>query len=204
MQQATTQNAVVLAWPASTDNVGVVGYGVYRDLTQIASPADPTVTLSGLACGSSTPYKVDAVDAAGNRSALGTAYVQTAACADSQPPTAPTNLAVMAKTTSSLSLGWSPSSDNVGVAGYHVSAGGSPVATVTQPGATLTGLACGTAYSISVDAFDTAGNRSTLVVDEGLDGRVRRAITAPAGRYDAALRTHRARGLQHLADAVSP
>src|SRR5262249_12051654 len=53
VQQATTQNAVVLAWSPSTDNVGVVGYGVYRDLIKIGSPADPTVTLSGLTCGSS-------------------------------------------------------------------------------------------------------------------------------------------------------
>ena len=28
-QEATTQTAVVLAWDASTDNVGVVSYGIY-------------------------------------------------------------------------------------------------------------------------------------------------------------------------------
>ncbi len=161
VQLATSQSAVVLAWNASTDSVGVVGYGVYRNLVRVASPAEPTVTLSGLACGSSTAYQVDAVDAAGNRSPLGTAFVQTGSCSDAQPPTAPGNLAVTSRTATSLSLAWSASSDDVGVAGYRVSVGGAPVATVTQTSATVSNLSCGTTYPVSVDAFDAAGNRST-------------------------------------------
>ncbi len=86
VQLATTRDAVVLGWHASTDDVGVVGYGVYKGLARIASTVDPNVTLSGLACGTTTPYQVDAVDAAGNRSPLGTAYVQAAACGTAPAP----------------------------------------------------------------------------------------------------------------------
>ena len=85
-QVATSDDAVVLAWNPSADNVGVVGYGVYRNLQRVASPSEPTVPLAGLACGSSYDYAIDAVDAAGNRSSLARAYVQTSACASSPEP----------------------------------------------------------------------------------------------------------------------
>src|SRR5438105_31076 len=78
-------SAVVLAWDPSTDNVGVVGYGVYRSggLLSVVNTSTPTVTLNGLSCGSTYQYAVDAVDAAGNRSARASAWVQTAGCSDS-------------------------------------------------------------------------------------------------------------------------
>ena len=160
-QAATTQNEVVLTWTPSSDDVGVVGYGVYRNLVPMSSPAEPTVTLSGLACGTTYTYAVDAVDAAGNRSLFGSAYVKTASCGDGQPPSAPSGLAVTAKTQTSASVAWSPSTDDVGVAGYHVRRNGMIVATSTQPSATVSSLVCDATYTIGVDAFDGAGNQST-------------------------------------------
>ena len=132
-QVATSDDAVVLAWNPSADNVGVVGYGVYRNLQRIASPSDPTVPLAGLACGSSYDYAVDAVDAAGNRSLLAKAYVQTSACPSSSPPppapapspdtqapSTPSGLAAASVTQSALTLSWNPSTDNVQVTGYDL------------------------------------------------------------------------------------
>ena len=69
-------------------------------------------------------------------------------------------LTLIAKTELSLQVSWSPSSDNVGIAAYHVSLGGVSVLDVTQPSATLQNLACGTAYSVGVEASDAVGNRS--------------------------------------------
>src|SRR4249920_620181 len=160
-QAATTQNEVVLRWAPSSDDVGVVGYGVYRDLALMSSPAEPTVTLSGLACGTTYTYAADAADAAGNRSLLGSAYVTTAACPDRQPPSAPSGLAVTAKTQTSASVAWSPSTDDIGVAGYDVRRDGTIVATSTETSATVSSLVCGATYTIGVDAFDVAGNEST-------------------------------------------
>jgi chitodextrinase len=159
-QQATTQNAVVLAWDPSSDNVGVVGYGVYRNLLPVANTSDPSVTLSGMTCGSAYQYTVDAVDAAGNRSPRGSAWVQTAGCSDGEAPTAPSGLTVTSHTADSLGLSWTASSDNVAVAGYRVSLGSAVVATVTETNASLSNLPCGMKYTVSVDAFDAAGNRS--------------------------------------------
>jgi chitodextrinase len=79
---------------------------------------------------------------------------------DTQPPSTPTGLAATGATQSSISTSWQASSDNVGVAGYDVFVNGSKVGTATGTSFTFTGLACGTQYTLAVDAFDGAGNRS--------------------------------------------
>ena len=160
-QAATTQSSVLLEWSASADNVGVVGYGVFRSQLSVVAPVQPAATLTGLSCGSTVEYSVDAVDAAGNRSARRSAWVTTAECSDGQPPSTPQGLTLTSQTSTSLSLSWSPSSDNVAVAGYRVTNGGVPVATGTQTSASVPGLTCNTAYVIGVDASDAAGNRSS-------------------------------------------
>ena len=58
-----------LAWNASTDNVGVTGYKVYRDGKQIATTGSTSYTNSELSPGSTYSYHVKAYDAAGNLSA---------------------------------------------------------------------------------------------------------------------------------------
>jgi hypothetical protein len=68
---ALDSNSIQLAWQASTDDVGVVGYHVYRD--GATSPAATLTTGtswtdSGLQPSSTHSYTVDAFDAAGNTS----------------------------------------------------------------------------------------------------------------------------------------
>ena len=68
---AVTATSVDIAWTASTDNVGVTAYRVFRDGVQLAQlPDTPTVFHdSGLAPGSTHRYTTKAVDGAGNASA---------------------------------------------------------------------------------------------------------------------------------------
>ncbi len=79
---------------------------------------------------------------------------------DTQPPTAPTGLRSTGVTTSAVSLAWTASTDNVGVTGYDVLAGGAVRATATAPAATVTGLVASTGYTFTVRARDAAGNVS--------------------------------------------
>jgi len=79
-----TQTSVSLAWNASTDNVGVSGYGVYRNGASVATTTSTSSTVSGLACGTTYTFAVDAYDAAGNRSAKASLSAATSAC----PPAA--------------------------------------------------------------------------------------------------------------------
>lgn len=83
--------------------------------------------------------------------------------ADTQPPSAPSQLTAPAKTYNSVSLSWGASTDNVGVTGYEVfvNAGTSPAATTSgATSVTVTGLAANTTYTFTVKARDAAGNRS--------------------------------------------
>jgi hypothetical protein len=82
--------------------------------------------------------------------------------ADTAPPLVPTNLAATAVTSSSVSLTWTASADNVGVAGYHVFRNNAQVATTTGASYTDIGLTASTAYTYTVNAFDAAGNVSAV------------------------------------------
>ncbi len=63
----TPPNTVVLTWTASTDNIGVAGYEVYRNGVLATTVTTPTATLTGLT--GNNYYQVLAFDAAGNKSA---------------------------------------------------------------------------------------------------------------------------------------
>jgi chitodextrinase len=158
------QTSLTLNWNASTDNVGVVGYGVYSNGKLVASPTSTGYVLTGLSCGTSYSVAVDAYDAAGNRSSQATVTTSTVACPDNQPPTVPTAIAVGSRTTTSISITWTASTDNVGVVGYDLFAdpfaGSTKVGTATATAYTFTGLSCGASYTLGVDAYDAAGNRS--------------------------------------------
>ncbi|MFC4591078.1 galactose-binding domain-containing protein, partial [Sphaerisporangium corydalis] len=78
---------------------------------------------------------------------------------DTQPPTAPGNLAVTAKTATSVTLTWTASTDNVAVTGYQVHRGDT-IVNATGTTTTITGLTPATAYTFTVTARDAAGNNS--------------------------------------------
>src|SRR5205085_9928398 len=65
---AATANSVTVEWDQSSDDVGVDGYGVYRDVTRVADTSSTSFTVDGLSCGTEYKLAVDAYDAAGNRS----------------------------------------------------------------------------------------------------------------------------------------
>jgi endoglucanase len=69
----TTASSVPLSWTASTDNVAVTGYDVFRDGTRVVTTASTAFTDVGLAASTSYGYTVRARDAAGNVSAASTA-----------------------------------------------------------------------------------------------------------------------------------
>ncbi|MCO5970842.1 glycosyl hydrolase family 18 protein [Actinoallomurus soli] len=79
---------------------------------------------------------------------------------DTSPPTAPTGLRVTGTTSSSISLSWTASTDDVGVTGYRVYEGSTVVATTTSTSATIGGLAASSSHTYSVTARDAAGNES--------------------------------------------
>ncbi|WP_223199521.1 cellulose binding domain-containing protein [Solihabitans fulvus] len=82
--------------------------------------------------------------------------------ADVQPPTAPSGLGVLNTTSSSVSLSWTGSTDNLVLAGYNILQGGRKVATSPGTVATVSSLAPSTSYTFAVQAYDEAGNTSAV------------------------------------------
>lgn len=167
---SASATTVSLSWSGSTDNVSVAGYNIYRGtsasaLTQVATTASTQYTGSNLASGTTYFYAVAAYDAAGNVSALSSTISVTTLSADVTPPSVPTNLSAKAASSSSINLSWSPSTDNVGVAGYKIYRGTlgsalSQIATTASTQYTDKNLAAGTLYYYAVSAYDVAGNTS--------------------------------------------
>ncbi|MFJ7077167.1 carbohydrate binding domain-containing protein [Streptomyces sp. NPDC098781] len=95
---------------------------------------------------------------------------------DSQAPTAPGSLRSTGKTSSSVSLAWNASTDNVGVTGYDIYSGSNQVLSVSGTSATVSALAASTSYTFTVKARDAAGNTSpasnavTVTTDTGGGG----------------------------------
>ena len=83
---ANSANAtsVSLTWNSSTDNVGVVGYDVYKNGAKMATVTSTSSIQGGLVCATSYWFGVEALDAAGNRSSRARVNATTSAC--SPPP----------------------------------------------------------------------------------------------------------------------
>ena len=73
---------------------------------------------------------------------------------------APTNVTASTRTTTSIALTWAPATDNVGVAGYGIYNAAELVNTTAGTTGIVSGLTCGTNYTLAVDAFDATGNSS--------------------------------------------
>ena len=189
---------VGVAWSPATDNVGVTGYDVYRGSTLTTTTPQTNATLTGLSCGNAYQVGVDANDAAGNSSPPANMAVTTSPCPDSQAPSAPTNVTASTRTTTSIALTWAPATDNVGVAGYGVYNGGELVDTTAGTSGIVSGLTCGTNYTLAVDAFDGSGNssaKSTAVMVSTLPcadtSAPTVAVTAPTNGATVAARSTR-------------
>lgn len=65
-----TDNSITLSWTGSSDNVGVVGYEVYRDNIFITTVKETLYTDTTIQTGTTYIYYVRAIDAAGNKSVV--------------------------------------------------------------------------------------------------------------------------------------
>ena len=83
---AASATQVNLAWSASTDNVGVAGYTIYRNGSSIATTSASSLSYSDTSAMPSTTYQysVDAFDSAGNHSA---ATASISVTTPAMPPT---------------------------------------------------------------------------------------------------------------------
>jgi len=81
---AISTSQINLAWNASTDNVGVSGYQVFRDNIQIATSSATSYSDTGLSAATAYAYNVTAFDVALNTSAR--SATSTATTSSNPPP----------------------------------------------------------------------------------------------------------------------
>ncbi len=79
---------------------------------------------------------------------------------DTVAPTIPIGVGISDSTITSLTLGWTPSTDNIGVDGYKIYVDGVLHATTNDTLYMVTGLDHTTSYEISISSFDNALNES--------------------------------------------
>lgn len=68
-----TSTSITLSWNASTDNVAVTGYRIFRNSTEIATSTTNSYQDQGLTANAQYQYTVTAYDAAANESSVSTA-----------------------------------------------------------------------------------------------------------------------------------
>ncbi len=187
-----SRNQMNLAWTASTDNVGVTGYRIERcqgagctDFAQIGTPSGTTYSDTGLTASTTYRYRVRATTPPATWAATRRSPRRRRPCRHTAPTT-PTALSATAISATQIDLGWTASTDNVGVTGYRVErcqgAGCTDFAQVGTPSGTTysdTGLTASTTYRYRVRAIDAAGNL-------GAYSTIATATTPAASGHDGA------------------
>lgn len=110
---AVSSTQINLSWTASTDNVGVTGYKVFRNSSQIGTSGSTSFSDTGLSPSTLYSYTVAAYDASGNTSAQSTSASATTQAAASSPGTV-NDLSVSVVSSSVLSITFTQVDDGTG------------------------------------------------------------------------------------------
>jgi parallel beta-helix repeat protein len=148
---------VDLAWNASTDNVGVTGYSVFRNNVNLGDVTTTSFADTTVLQGVSYTYTVKASDAAGNTSAASSAITVVP---DWTPPSAPTGLKTTKIMKNRIDLAWNAATDNVKVTAYRVFRGSVQIAEVSSLSYNDKTAPSGSTVTYTVKAVDAAGNVS--------------------------------------------
>ncbi len=162
---AVSASAINVTWIASTDNVAVAGYQVYRNGTLVGTTAGLSYPDTGLASSTTYSYAVAAYDAAGNVSTQSAAAFATTLTLDTTPPavslTAPANNAMLSGTVTVSAT----ATDNVAVANVQFQLDGSelgPLVTAAPYGISWDTTTVGNgSHVLTAVAQDTSGNPAT-------------------------------------------
>jgi chitodextrinase len=153
-----------LSWTDNSTNE--TGFKIERSLTagsgftQIATVGSNITSYrnSGLTAYTTYYYRVYAYNINGNS---GYSNIDSATpWGDTEAPSAPTNLAGSAISSSEINLVWTASTDNIGVVGYYIYRNGLKVGSTSGTSYTDNYLLPNTTYTYQVTAFDQANNES--------------------------------------------
>ncbi len=89
-----TASSVSLVWTASTDNVSMAGYKIFKNGVQVGTSTGPSFLAAGLSPSTTYTFKVSAFDTAGNNSPLSAplSAMTSAGSGDTTAPSTPAGL----------------------------------------------------------------------------------------------------------------
>ncbi|QQR78684.1 MAG: VCBS repeat-containing protein [Candidatus Moraniibacteriota bacterium] len=162
LSTAVSTTQINLAWNASTDNVGVTGYRIWRNGVSVATTTVLSYQDTGLTPSTAYTYAVSAFDAAGNESALSATASATTLTPDTTAPVI-SAITAAAITTTGATITWTTNeaADTQVEYGATTSYGQSTTlntAMLTSHSQNLSGLSPGTLYHYRVKSRDAAGN----------------------------------------------
>jgi chitodextrinase len=159
--------------------------GVASASPGVVSTTQNSATVEGLACGSKYRFEIREYTASGELSSTADSVdAQTKSCPDTQAPSAPSGLATTGASQTSISVSWTASTDDVGIAGYDLYRDGTKVDSASATSYTFGGLSCGKSYALAVEARDAAGNRSAAPAITASTAACP-PLSCPAGGYSA-------------------
>ncbi|MDT8858875.1 fibronectin type III domain-containing protein [Alkalihalobacillus sp. MEB130] len=159
------ETSLTLYWTAASDNVMVSHYRIYQgdQLLATVPASQQSFTVKKLAPFQTYRFRVEAGDEAGNWSSKSVKLsVKTT---DITPPKWPKNSQLTATNTkqTSLTLNWTPATDNAAVSHYRIYQGDDLLTTVSgsKQSFTVKNLSPFQSYRFRVEAGDKAGNWSS-------------------------------------------
>ena len=154
-----------LLWTASTDNIAVTGYKIFRGGAQIATTTSASFSDTGLAPDTLYIYAVSAFDAASNNSAQSASVSASTPVPDTIPPTVDITAPVANSTVSQNVIVSASSTDNIGVVGVQFLVDGTNLGAedTTSPYSVSwnTTSASNGPHTVAARARDAAGNTQT-------------------------------------------
>ncbi len=169
--KATAKNSaeVKLSWTASTDNIAVGGYRVYRNGSLLVTLSNPNATMyqdNTTAANTAYSYQIAAYDTSLNMSLPSNVSpypITTAKSTSSIPPNPPTGIRAVLETPTAIVLSWQKSTDSGGnVVGYRIYRNNTEVGSAPNSTSfTDTSLQPNTSYQYFVVAYDTSANVSS-------------------------------------------
>jgi thermitase len=157
---APDSTKINISWGASTDNVGVSGYKVYKNGSFLTNTSNLNYSDTQVTSGLSYSYSVSAFDGAGNNSSLSTPSSATVP----EASLSITSYQVSAKTANSATIKWTTNVPTTGVVSYGVNSSNLNLSSSdgilsTTHTVILNGLSKSTKYSFQITAMD--GTRTT-------------------------------------------
>jgi hypothetical protein len=164
--QVVSSSQINVTWTASTDDVAVAGYNVFRDGVQIATTASTSYSDTGLSPSTPYSYSVQAFDVGDNVSAQSSPPVTVTTLPASTNPPVISNVQATSVTQTSAAISWStdiPSSSqvNYGTSSNYTSSTTVDTTLVTSHLTTLSGLSADTIYHFDVVSTGSVNNTST-------------------------------------------